>query len=92
MKVRMLETVQGSNDGIKTLTFEKGRVYKCPSEISDYLVNGWLQRGFCEPAEIIREEVKIFTPNESKYGAPRNRVKTPMPPVKPPKTETSKKI
>jgi hypothetical protein len=66
MKVRMLVTVQGSNDGMKTLTFEKGRVYKCPAEISEYLVNSWLQSRFCEPADIIREEVKIITPNETK--------------------------
>ena len=66
MKVKMLQTKQGSNDGINTLTFIAGQTYECPATISKYLADAWIARNI---AEIVKDiDTKIVTPEEKKRG------------------------
>ena len=76
MKVLMLIDQLGSNDGINTLKFKQGQLYDCPSDISEYLVKGWIKRKICKIhlETVIPEETKVILP-EAKKISKRQRKK-----------------
>lgn len=73
MIVVMNKTTLGSNDGFTTTEFQEGKSYKVPSEMSDYLAKGFLQRGLCKIKGPVKLETKVTEPKEVKKT---NRRKT----------------
>lgn len=67
----MLKTIKGSIDGIHTKEFKEGQVYKCPSEISEYLVNAWEKQKIVEKIE---KETKIVKNIETKEPIKKTRI------------------
>ena len=75
MIVVMKKTTLGSNNGIDAIEFSEGKSYKVPSEMSKFLVQGFLQRGLCEIKQPAKLETKIIEPKEVKRQQKKLRTK-----------------
>lgn len=71
MKVKMIETTQGSPDGLRVVTYERGVIYDLPKELFD----GFLKRGIIDVLEGKPAEVKIEAPEEIKKPKAKKREK-----------------
>lgn len=72
-KVKMLESVHASLDGMNQTYFEKDKEY----EINDFLLRSFLERGVCEICtprkKDLVEEKKVIIPEETKEIKKRTR-------------------
>jgi len=66
MKVRMLKNQQGSLDGVNTIEYLREHIYNVPSEMSEFVMKSFLQRGICEIYNPVKIETKIIQPKETK--------------------------
>ena len=48
MKIKMLEKMRGSNDGINLILFKEGEIYSSPQEVSPDLLKVFLENNFAE--------------------------------------------
>jgi hypothetical protein len=66
MKIKMLSTQLGSLDGIKVISFEKGKVLDVPDNISLHLANIFIEENYAKEIHLEPKQVKenITIPNE----------------------------
>ena len=105
MKVKFLESVKGSINGITSKQFEKDSIYSVNGvEISEYLCKAWLSKGILEEykekaveiiPEVIEEvEIKAISnapENKAIFNTPENKAIVIEETVKKPLKNKSKK-
>jgi hypothetical protein len=67
MKIKMLKTMLGSNDGISVKKFKEGQIYICPFEISEELLKVFIENNYAEETEILeaKEEIQVLNIEEN---------------------------
>lgn len=81
MRAKFLQTVQGSINGINSVTFEKDAVYSVDgNQLSEYLFKAWLAKGVLEIfdekafANKVENKMIISAPeNKAILSAPENK-------------------
>ena len=48
MKIKMLEKMRGSNDGINLILFKEGEIYSSPQDVSPDILKVFLENNFAE--------------------------------------------
>jgi hypothetical protein len=76
MKIQMLKTMEGSNDGILISRYDEGQEYSCPLAISEFLATVFLQQGWAREIKDVVVETKVIKDVETKEE-PKLETKTP---------------
>jgi hypothetical protein len=74
IKVKFLQNIQGSVDGINNKQFQKDCVYPVDgNEINEYLFTSWLNKGILE---VYQEKMMPKFENKAIFNIPENKVET----------------
>jgi hypothetical protein len=72
IKVKFLQDIQGSLDGINNKQFKKDCIYSVNgSDINEYLYTSWLNKGILE---VYQEKMMPKIENKAIFNAPENKV------------------
>ena len=70
MKLRMLKTRKGAEDGIHVKEYREGEVYTfSPGQLAE----AWVKQGIAEPVAPAPDKEQVIAPTEKKIVAPKKR-------------------